>query len=96
MRAKYRHALPQLGDALFLTDGGLETTLVFHEGIELPHFAAFPLMRTAEGRAALGRYFAHYLALAKRDRRGLVLESATWRSNPEWGAKLGWSPEALD
>ncbi len=96
MRAKYRHALPQLGDALFLTDGGLETTLVFHEGIDLPHFAAFPLMRTAEGRAALGRYFAHYVALAKRDRRGLVLESATWRSNPEWGAKLGWSPEALD
>ena len=96
MRAKYRHALPQLGDALFLTDGGLETTLIFHEGIELPHFAAFDLMRTAEGRAALGRYFARYVALAKRDGRGLVLESATWRSNPDWGAKLGYSPEALD
>ena len=91
MRAKYRHALPQLGDALFLTDGGLETTMIFLEGIELPHFAAFDLMRTAEGRAALKRYFAHYVAIARRDGRGLVLESATWRSNPDWGAKLGYS-----
>jgi homocysteine S-methyltransferase len=96
MRAKYRHALPQLGEGLFLTDGGLETTLIFHEGIELPHFAAFDLMRTAEGRAALGRYFARYVELAKREGRGLVLESATWRANPDWGRKLGYSPEALD
>ena len=96
MRAKYRHALPQLGDALFLTDGGLETTMVFFEGFELPHFAAFGLMRTPEGRAALERYFAHYVEIAKRDGRGMVLESVTWRSNPEWGAKLGYSPEALD
>ena len=80
MLAKYRHALPQLGDALFLTDGGLETTLIFHEGIELPLFASFDLMRTAEGRAALERYFARYVALAKAEGRGLVLESATWRS----------------
>lgn len=96
MHAKYRGALPQTGGALFLTDGGLETTLVFHEGIELPSFAAFDLMRTEEGRAAIERYFAAYLDIARRDGRGLVLESATWRSNPEWGARLGYSPEALD
>ena len=96
MHAKYRHALPQLGEALFLTDGGLETTMIFHEGLELPHFAAFGLMRTPEGRDALERYFARYVALAKADGRGLVLESATWRSNPDWGAKLGYLIEALD
>ena len=96
MRAKYRHALPQMGDEIFLTDGGIETTLIFHDGIELPHFAAFDLLRTPEGRAALGRYYAPYVAVAKRDRRGLILESATWRSNPEWGAVLGYAPEALD
>lgn len=96
MRAKYRNSLPQLGNTLFLTDGGLETTLIFHEGIELPFFAAFDLMRTAEGRAAFGRYFARYVAIAKRDRRGLVLESATWRANPDWAARLGYSAEALD
>jgi homocysteine S-methyltransferase len=40
-----------------ITDGGLETTLVFHEGIELPEFAAFPLLDRPGGRAALERYF---------------------------------------
>ena len=57
MQAKYRHALPQTGDELFLTDGGLETMLVFHEGIELPPFASFPLLETGSGRAVLRRYF---------------------------------------
>ena len=49
MQAKYRHALPQMGDEIFLTDGGIETTLIFHDGIELPHFAAFDLLRTRRG-----------------------------------------------
>ena len=97
MQAKYRHALPQMGDELFLTDGGLETTLIFLEGLELPHFAAFDLLRDREGPGRrCARYYAPYVAIAKRDGRGLVLESATWRSNPDWGAKLGYSPEALD
>jgi homocysteine S-methyltransferase len=96
MQAKYRHALPQMGEKVFLTDGGIETTLIFLDGIELPHFAAFDLLRRPEGWAALRRYYAPYVAIAKRDGRGLVLESATWRSNPEWGAVLGYSPEALD
>jgi len=96
MHAKYRHSLPQMGNDIFLTDGGLETTLIFLDGLELPSFAAFDVLRTTEGRAALKRYYAPYVALAKRDRRGLILESATWRSNPEWGAVLGYSPEALD
>lgn len=94
--AKYRHALPQMGGDIFLTDGGLETTLIFHQGHELPHFAAFDLLRTDAGRAELARYYAPYLALAKREGRGLILDSATWRSNPEWGAVIGYSPEALD
>ena len=73
MHAKYRHALPQMGDALFLTDGGLETTLIFHDGLELPHFAAFDLLRTrARGgrrsRATIAPYVA--LAQARRARAG--------------------------
>ena len=46
--SKYRKSLPQLGSQLFLTDGGLETTLIFHNGMELPHFASFDLLRTAD------------------------------------------------
>ena len=38
-------SLPQLDSGLFLSDGGLETTLIFLEGTLLPQFAAFVLLR---------------------------------------------------
>lgn len=93
--AKYRHALPQMQGGIFLSDGGMETTLIFHEGLELPHFAAFPLLASEEGKRLLVRYYERYLAIAKRRGVGFVLDSATWRANPDWGAKLGYGPEAL-
>ena len=93
--AQYRHALPQLNGGLFLTDGGIETTLIFHEGLDLPDFAAFDLLKDATGEAALWKYFRMYAEIARRLGTGLVLESATWRASPDWGAKLGYSPEAL-
>lgn len=92
---RYRNALPQLGGGLFLTDGGLETTLIFHEGWELPDFAAFLLLNDPAGVAALRMYFHTYAALARRFGAGMVLESVTWRANADWGARLGYSNEAL-
>ena len=44
---KYHEALPQLNGGLFVTDGGIETCLIFHDGLDLPHFAAFHLLRDA-------------------------------------------------
>jgi homocysteine S-methyltransferase len=73
--AKYRHALPQCSGRLFLTDGGIETTLIFQDGIELPQFASFPLCETPQGLQALYRYFRTYGALAVRFNTGLVLET---------------------
>jgi homocysteine S-methyltransferase len=93
--ARHRSALPQLGGDFFLADGGIETTLIFLEGLDLPDFAAFTLLKTAEGEAALKKYFATYAALAKRFGTGLILESATWRASTDWGAKLGYSADAL-
>jgi homocysteine S-methyltransferase len=93
--SKYRANLPQLRDRLFLTDGGLETTLIFHNGVELPSFAAFDLMRTQEGRAMIRAYMERYISIARRDGLGFVLEGPTWRASPDWGEKLGYSPEAL-
>lgn len=87
--------LPQLGDELFLTDGGLETTLIFHEGVELPHFAAFHLLKDEEGRDILRRYFRRYVDLALACDVGAVLESPTWRANPDWATKLGYRAAAL-
>lgn len=92
---KYRTKLPQLGDRLFLTDGGIETTLIFHEGLEIPDFAAFHLLKTPEGEAALRKYFRTYAGIARRFGTGLILESATWRANADWGTRLGYTPEAL-
>ena len=93
--AQYRNALPQLAGTLFLTDGGIETTLIFHEGLELPDFAAFHLLETPQGEAALRKYFRTYAEIAKRFGTGLILESATWRANADWGKKLGYTPEEL-
>jgi homocysteine S-methyltransferase len=93
--SKYRNALPQLSGRVFLTDGGMETTLVFHDGIDLPCFASFDLMKNAEGEARVRAYYERYIALAKRNKAGFVLESPTWRANPDWGAKLGHDRESL-
>src|SRR5262249_52459428 len=92
----YRSRLPQLDRELFLTDGGLETTLIFHEGIDLPLFAAVGLLESEDGRAALRKYFDTYAALAVEQGVGIVLEAATWRANPDWGAQLGYSLDDLD
>lgn len=91
----YRDRLPQLGNDLFLTDGGLETTLVFHEELTLPCFAAFDLLKDADGRRILRRYFDRYAALARDHGVGLILETPTWRANPDWAAKLGYDAESL-
>jgi homocysteine S-methyltransferase len=94
--SQYRASLPQLAGQLFITDGGNETTLVFDDGFELPLFAAFPLLDSATGRAALRRYFDRYVEIALRDRRGIVLDTPTWRASSVWGDQLGYDAAALD
>jgi homocysteine S-methyltransferase len=93
--AKYRSRLPQLQGGLFLTDGGIETTLIFHEGLDLPYFAAFHILKDNSGRAALRRYYARYIEIARREEAGFILESPTWRASSDWGRKLGYSEEQL-
>ena len=91
------HRLPQtVGDRLFVTDGGLETELVFHDGMDLPCFAAFPLLTTPDGRARLRRYYDGYVAIAREHGAGFVMETPTWRANPDWAEQLGFTPAQLD
>jgi S-methylmethionine-dependent homocysteine/selenocysteine methylase len=92
---KYRSNLPLLSGKLFLTDGGLETTLIFHDGVELPHFAACDLLRTAERVQPLRRYYARHAAIAEANGLGFILESPTWRASADWGEKLGYSGSEL-
>jgi homocysteine S-methyltransferase len=82
-------------DAIHLTDGGMETTLIYHDGIDLPDFAAFTVLADDAGRAALGRYYDAYLAVAEKRGLPIVLDTPTWRASSDWGARLGYSAEQL-
>lgn len=87
--------LPHQSEDLFLTDGGLETTLVFHDGFELPNFAAFHLLYNEKGYQAIRDYYLRYLNIAKEFKTSFILESPTWRANPDWIIKSGYSGTAL-
>lgn len=93
--SKYRKNLPQIDGKLFLTDGGLETTLIFHDGMDLPYFAAFDLLKDDAGIDMLRRYFERYIEIARQWNLGFVLEAPTWRANPDWAARLNYSTETL-
>lgn len=87
--------VPKLGGAPFLTDAGLETWLVFKQGFDLPNFSAFVLLDTEEGCAALRAYYQGFLDLADTHNVGLVLDTPTWRANPDWGEKIGYDLKEL-
>ena len=93
--SKYRERLPQMADRLFVTDAGLETELVFHDGRQLPHFAAFDLLRDEAGFERLRAYYRRYAQIAAAHGLGLLLETPTWRASPDWGARLGYGREEL-
>ncbi len=92
---KSKTTLPHLSAGLFLTDGGLETTLVFIEGFDLPYFAAFDLLKDEKGYNALRDYYRRYLKIAKDFKTGFILESPTWRANPDWIEKIGYPKSAI-
>lgn len=94
-KSLYRDCLPQSKGEVMLTDGGLETTLIFESGFDLPEFAAFPLIATDEGRAALDGYYRSYVNVALHHRVGIVLETPTWRASADWGDILGFDADDL-
>lgn len=87
--------LPHMTDDIFLTDGGLETWMIFEEGIDLPEFAAFDLLKDDAGLAALVRYYRHYIDIARAHDVGFILESPTWRGSIDWAEKIGYDRAAL-
>jgi S-methylmethionine-dependent homocysteine/selenocysteine methylase len=92
---KTKNILPNESEEIFLTDGGLETTLVFLEGFDLPYFAAFDLLKNKEGYKALKNYYTRYLKIAKEYKTNFILESPTWRINPDWIEKIGYPRNSL-
>ncbi len=94
--SRTENSLPRPGGPTFITDGGLETTLIFQKGIDLPDFAAFVLLETAQGRQQLGDYYRPYAELAVANGCGFIYESPTWRANADWGERLGYNAAGLD
>ena len=95
MMVRYRSNLPQLsGSPLFLTDGGIETDLIFHEGFDLPLFASFPLLQSRDGVEALVRYYQRFARVAKDAGTGFVLEAVTWRASRDWATALGYGAQS--
>lgn len=93
---KYRDNLPQLAGKTLLTDGGLETVLIFHDGYDLPEFAAYVLLETREGEEHLKNYLRTYAGIARENGFGFLLEAPTWRASKNWGDKLGHSAADLE
>ena len=87
--------LPMLDAEVFLTDGGIETTLIFDDGFELPDFAAFTLLDDDAGRRALEQYFDRYARIARRHGVGVVLETPTWRASADWGSRFVLDADAI-
>lgn len=96
MQTTTHATLPQTGDGWVLTDGGIETTLIFQDGIDLPEFAAFVLLESSAGTQTLRRYYERYLEIAAASPgAGFVLESPTWRAGFDWCKKLGYDEAAM-
>ena len=90
-----RAARTPVGDELYLTDSGIETDLIYNHGLDLPYFAPFPLLETAEGRGTLQQYFREHLEVARERGVGVVFETPTWRASPDWGSRLGYDRSQL-
>jgi homocysteine S-methyltransferase len=91
-----RATLPQLEHRPFLTDSGLETVLIFKQGVDLPSFAAFVLLETSDGRRRLSHYFERHAEIARNAGCGFIAEAPTWRANPDWARGIGYDSRALD
>ncbi|MCP4086524.1 MAG: homocysteine S-methyltransferase, partial [Actinomycetia bacterium] len=87
--------LPQLDGGVYLSYFGMETDLIFTRGIDLPGFASYPLLETAEGRQTLRGYCSDLVALARDVGAGVVLESPTWVANRDRGKEIGYDPARL-
>ncbi len=87
--------MPHETDQLFLTDAGFETWLLFTKGFDMPYFAAYPLSQKQDGQVAIREYFVPFFDLARQNNAGLILDTNTWRANPDWGLALGHDLDEL-
>ena len=93
--ALYRDQLPQLSDTIFLMPAGLETDLIYNQGFEIRGFATHILLQDPKGRDAITNYYRQYLALAREQDTGIVLDTQTWKAHMHWAGEQGATEEEL-
>jgi S-methylmethionine-dependent homocysteine/selenocysteine methylase len=93
--AKYRQNLPQLGHDIFACYTGMDTDLLYNRGIDLPGFAAYPLLSNPEHKNILREYYFSLVDLAREQNVGVILDSVTWAANRDRGAELGYTAADL-
>jgi S-methylmethionine-dependent homocysteine/selenocysteine methylase len=86
---------PRKPGLLYLTEGGVETEIMYKWGHKLPHFAMFTLLDKPEAMADMKSMFARALEVAATQKTGLVLSSLDYRASPDWAALLGISADGL-
>ena len=79
----------------FITDGGIETHIIFNMGVELPHFSAFPLNDSVAGCEVIRSYYRDYLPVAKAAGRSFLFATDSWRASPDWADRLGYDRALL-
>lgn len=96
MNTRHHELNRKLAKTHYITDGGLETVLIFQQNLELPEFAAFDLLSTPKGEQTLYNYYTDYLSIAKQYGLGFILEAPTWRANRDWARKLGYTEQETE
>lgn len=87
--------LPQLKGQMFVTDGGIETYLIFNEGEDLPDMSAYLLNMSERGRDKMREYYRAYIPIAQRSGQGFLFDTNTWRANADWGQRVGYDAARL-
>lgn len=86
---------PQAKGTIYLTEGGQETEVMYRFGHDLPEFALYPLLERPDALEALRGMYTRYLEVAAAAGLSVLMGGLDYRASPDWGAKLGYSPEQL-
>jgi len=79
----------------YLSEGGTETELLYKHGIELPHFAVFPLLENPTAVSTMKQMFRSYLDVVAKHKICALMGGLDYRASPDWGKLLGYSASSL-
>lgn len=95
MTSKQCRSLPQLNGDIYLTEGGIETYIMYKKGFELQNFSLFHLLNDDVAAAEIKEYLRKVMAVAERNDVGLIMCGPLYRASRDWGDLLGYSTEEL-